>query len=146
MEKNQHLAIASVPVQTWNEVYDEAHALRKGTIFGELNRPFYATVLDDETLGVERSSNQEAQMLLQIQRAGFVLDDLRLYLDTHPEEKEALKLYKDTLKRKMHLMREFALRYYPLAEVCMEMIYDKYPESECYCWQEGKIPWEGACS
>ena len=50
MEKNQHLAIASVPVQEWNEVYDEAHALRKGTIFGELNRPFFATVLDDETL------------------------------------------------------------------------------------------------
>ena len=40
MEKNQHLAIASVPIQEWNEVYDEEQALRMGTIFPELCLPF----------------------------------------------------------------------------------------------------------
>lgn len=145
MEKVQHLAIASVPIQEWNEVYDEAHALRHGTIFGELNRPFYVTVTSEDELTSERNLNREQEMLLQIQRVAFVLDDLRLYMDTHPEDKEGLKLWKDMLKKKKHLMRDFALQYYPLTESTMEDIYEHYPESECYCWAEGRIPWEGAC-
>lgn len=146
MQKEQHLAIASVPIQEWNGIYDEVHALRNGTIFGELNRPFYVTVTNEDSLHAEKNLNPEQEMLLQIQRVGFVLDDLRLYLDTHPEDKEALQLFKEMLKRKRKFMREFALQYYPLAEECMEVIYKENPESECYCWAEGKIPWEGACS
>lgn len=100
MEKMTHLAIASVPIQEWNEVYDEEQAFRNGTIFPELHRPFYATVLDEKSLTAEQNLSSEDAMLLQIQKAGFVLDDLRLYLDTHPEDKEALALFKTTLKRK----------------------------------------------
>lgn len=146
MEKMQHLAIASVPIQEWNAVYDEDQALRTGTIFPELNRPFYVTVPDNETSTSERNLSAEQSMLLQIQKVGFVSDDLRLYLDTHPEDKEALKLLKETLRQKRNLMKEFALQFYPLAEVCMDVIYKENPDSECYCWPEGRIPWEGACS
>ena len=84
-------------------------------------------------------------MLRQIQQTGFVLDDLRLYMDTHPEDQTGLSMLKTMLKRKRQLMKEFALEFYPLAEVCMDVIYEKNPDSECYCWPEGKIPWEGVC-
>ena len=145
MERTEHLAIASVPIQGWTHIFDEDQAMRNGTIFPELHRPFYVTVLDDKTLKVEENMNEEQQMLFKIQKVGFVVDDLRLYLDTHPEDKEALKLYKDALQRKRTYMKEFALKFYPLAEVCMDIIYKENPDSECYCWPEGRIPWEGAC-
>ncbi len=40
--KIQHLAMASVPIQTWGQIYDNQTALKKGTIFQELDMPFFA--------------------------------------------------------------------------------------------------------
>ena len=36
METMSQLAIASIPIQQWNEVYDEEQAFANGTIFPEL--------------------------------------------------------------------------------------------------------------
>lgn len=145
MEKEKHLAIASVPIQTWNTIYDEEQAFKAGTIFPELNKPFYVTTMENETPSSKLELNREETMLREIQQVGFVVDDLRLYMDTHPEDKAGLKLLKEMLKRKRALMKEFALQFYPLAEVCMDVIYKENPDSECYCWPEGRIPWEGVC-
>lgn len=144
------LAIASVPMQKWNEIYDEAEGFKNGTIFPELHKPFYVTVLDKE---IDRKAEKckenlsgEELMLFQIQQVGFVVDDLRLYLDTHPEDKQGLKLLKKMIKMKKTLMREFALQFYPLTPECMADIYENHPEEECYYWPEGRIPWEGVCN
>ena len=42
------------------------------------------------------------------------MDDLRLYMDTHPEDQEGLKLLKDMLKRRKTLLKAFAVsdKYY----------------------------------
>ena len=146
MSNNMSLAITSIPVQQWTEVYDENKAFRNGTIFPELNLPFYVTAQEMEKGGpdeYERSLNDQESMLFQIQKVGFVLDDLRLYLDTHPEDKEGLKLLKSLIRRKKRMMSEFAEKFYPLTPDCMADIYEKNPDSEYYCWQKGKIPWEG---
>jgi hypothetical protein len=37
----QHLAIALVPVQEWSTTLEPKDALLVGTIFPELNKPFY---------------------------------------------------------------------------------------------------------
>lgn len=37
----QNLAIASIPIQMWNETYDLEKALQVGTIFPDLHKPFY---------------------------------------------------------------------------------------------------------
>lgn len=146
MDTNKHLAIASVPIQEWKTVYDEEQAFKAGTIFPELNKPFFVTATDSDTPNVKLELDREQTMMQQIQKTAFVVDDLRLYLDTHPDDKNALNLYRDTLKRKITLMREFALQFYPLAEVCVGAIYKENPDSDCYCWPEGRIPWEGVCS
>lgn len=149
MEKCVHLAIASVPVQEWGEVYDEKEAFYAGTIFPELNKPFFITVENEagspKTAPVEKEDKSEEAMLLKIQQTGFVLDDLRLYLDTHPKCQEGLKLYKSMLRRIKTLKKEFALQFYPLTPDCMVDIYEENPDSDCYCWGEGRIPWEGVC-
>ena len=40
--KKEELAIVFVPCQSWGELYDKDQALKAGTIFKELDKPFYA--------------------------------------------------------------------------------------------------------
>ena len=145
MEKCEHLAIASVPVQKWNQIYDEEQSLEHGTIFPELNKPFYVTVQEEMKIPWKSTGDVKSKdgMLLQIQKTGFMIDDLCLYMDTHPDDTEGLKCLKSAIKKKKKLMCDFALQFYPLTAVCMADIYEKYPDSKCYCWQEGPAPWEG---
>ncbi len=149
MFDNEHLAIASVPVQSWGRIYDENEALDNGTIFPELNKPFFVTAGDNEQkkkdAGCPAGINQKEDMLLQIQKVSFVVDDIRLYMDTHPKDLEGLALLKTMIKRRKELLMEYALEFYPLTLDCMADIYEKSPDSECYCWQNGPCPWEGAC-
>ena len=40
--QNAHLAVASVRSQSWGELYDQDAALKTGTIFKDLDLPFFA--------------------------------------------------------------------------------------------------------
>ena len=83
----EHLAMASVPVQTWGALYDKDEVLAAGTIFKELDMPFFAADHIPAEKGV-------TDPLTEIQKISFILDDLRLYLDTHPDDPDALTLLK----------------------------------------------------
>ena len=149
MEKTIHYAIVSVPFQQWGETYGEAQAFSRGTIFPELDKPFFITETEDAAVqecscGYEDKDSVYAK-LKQIQQAAFTVDDLKLYMDTHPDDQQALQLFKNVLKRKKSLMEEFAREHYPLTVACMAEIYAQNPDSSCYCWKEGPIPWEGVC-
>ena len=213
----EHLAIASVPVQSWGAIYEPQKALLVGTIFQDLNLPFYLAEDDvqsshgvaacskkgnmfggEKSLGQPlgqttdvptkmpggepsqtpgkspsqapgkvteipirepgkldevpmntpgKSEEQEKRetLLCQIYAVSFALDDLRLYMDTHPKDKSCLKLLKDAVRTRRELMKDFADQFYPLTMDCMADIYEKNPASECYCWEKGPLPWEGAC-
>ncbi len=146
--KETHLAIASVPCQKWGPVYDDAQALRQGTVFQELDLPFYVT--DGATSGKAAQPSQvdvtgEAQMLHQIQQVSFVLDDLTLYLDMHSEDRQALTMYQEKLAVRDQLKREFAQKFYPLTRDCVAYCQDQngVHGDHSFCWQDGPIPWEG---
>ena len=135
MEKGKHLAITTVPVQTWNEVFDEQQAFKNGTIFPELNKPFYVTEEEKTEAAPEPEEGTQEGMLKKIQKTSFMLDDLRLYMDTHPEDEEGLKLLTSLLAKRKTLLKDFAENFYPLTFDCME-------GGVHYSWTEGKIPWE----
>lgn len=140
-----HLSIASVPIQSWGPTYDDSQALKRGTVFQELDIPFFASDTDGaanaccETSGSADPQQQEREaMMLQIYQISFAADDLRLYLDTHPQDSQAFELLKNHLQQRKQLLSNFAQKFYPLTMDCMT-------ENDCYCWQEGPMPWEGAC-
>ena len=149
--QNEHLAIASVPVQSWGELYSQDEALRTGTIFKELDKPFFAAEQITAPLSFSgdllKSPEEQKcdEKMLEIQKTSFVMDDLRLYLDTHPEDQDALVMLKEIMGRRKQQLSEFALRFYPLTMDCMAEIYERDPSSSCYCWQKGAAPWEGVC-
>lgn len=140
-----HLAIASVPMQNWGELYSEKDALHSGTIFKDLDMPFFAVAGEEKKCccGVEPKSSQEMerqQIMGQITKTGFFLDDLTLFLDTHPAETDALKLYWELSQRHRELKANFAEKFYPLSRNC---ITDSEEQKE-FCWTDGPAPWEGA--
>ena len=85
------------------------------------------------------------QLLQKINEVSFALDDILLYLDTHPEDQDALAVFRDAVRQRKQTLSEFAEQFYPLTPDCMAEIYEKEPSSSCYCWQKGAAPWEGVC-
>ena len=182
----EYLAIASVPVQSWGGLFTPEEALRTGTIFQDLNKPFFAASdsrpadpslsgaasadpaspihqyhtgtseqpAPDHTVPPEQQRPEHTvpleqpareRMLLKIQETGFVLDDLRLYLDTHSDDRQGTALLKDKLREQKELLRKYALQFCPLTPGCAAGICEKEPAPDCWCWQKGPMPWEGAC-
>lgn len=99
--ENQCLAISSVPMQKWNQTYDLATALAEGTIFPELNMPFF---IAPENSNTTLPKGQDPHMLFS--QVCFALDDALLYLDTHPEDVQAKAFYESCLQKKKELMEQ----------------------------------------
>lgn len=141
METNCCLAIATIPVQQWNTVYDCEEAMKVGTIFPELNLPFFAADSGECTChkndmapaGKDQEQVEREGYMRQIQGVSFALDDLRLFLDTHPDQTNAVDLKQTLLQKRKELLADFAQKFYPLTQDCEG------------CWGKGPMPWEGAC-
>lgn len=141
-----HLAIATVPKQTWGELYVEAEALRKGTIFKDLDLPFFAAVDDvretkTDVMPKSQEQQEREQMMRRIAEVSFLLDDLTLYLDTHEQDANALSLYHKKSVERWQLKQDFAKKFYPLMREYIAVC----EETSCFAWQEGPMPWEGGC-
>ena len=80
------LAVPYVPFQQdAPQKYSQSDALSNGTLFPGLNLPFHLKV-DGSTL--------PATPLAELQALEFVVLELGIYLDTHPEDEEAFQLYR----------------------------------------------------
>jgi len=163
------LAIASVPKQEWCEPYtlpaetrppqkgtdcetssryDWATALKEGTIFPCLNLPFFKAPFGDSNIKPQSCGNAKPEQqrreeaVTRISEVSFAINDLTLYLDTHPDCKNGLNLFYQLVDERLKLLAQFAGEFYPLTQSSMVT-------GECgqnnYGWSEGPAPWEGAC-
>lgn len=82
----QQLAIASIPIQNWRPPEEPVKGLKMGTIFQELNLPFF---LSDESCQPLPKDLEDAEKYAK----RFAIYDCMLYLDTHPADPEALAYY-----------------------------------------------------
>lgn len=71
--------------------------------------------------------------LKAIQAIDFVLVELSLYLDTHPNDMEALRQFNSAAKKSAELRSAFENRYGPLKQFGRS--YSAYP------WQWNDTPW-----
>ncbi|MDD3414709.1 MAG: spore coat protein CotJB [Lachnospiraceae bacterium] len=148
-----NLAIANIPIQEWGELYSEEEALNIGTIFHDLNMPFFAaeSVLKSKSSiassfeALEKPTEQfdREKLMTKITQCSFFLDDLTLYLDTHENDMEAKQLYYKKVNESAELRKQFAQEFYPLTRLCIP--YSMNENAVGFCWQDGPMPWEGAC-
>jgi len=143
----EHLAMATVPKQEWCEPYDWCTALAEGTIFPCLNLTFHKAPIGKCKCKTSNSMSDLAQknreeLMSELAAVSFALNDLTLYLDTHPDCPNGAPLFRKLLEERLSLLAEFTRRFYPLTETAIATgDYNK----EMYGWPDGPLPWEGAC-
>ena len=71
------------------------------------------------------NQTDKKKLLRYIQEVSFAIDDVVLYLDTHPYDEEALKYYK-----------KYKKLYHEASEEYTSMSWN---------WVTEKWPWEGGC-
>lgn len=143
----ENLAMASIPKQEWCEPYDFTTALAEGTIFPCLNLTFFKAPEGkchckpcSNTSDLSQQNREE--LVSQITAVSFALNDLTLYLDTHPDCPNGTTLFHQLLKQRLELLAAFADKFYPLTQ--LSIVTGNYDQKQ-YGWSEGPMPWEGAC-
>ena len=76
----------------------------------------------------------QSQLMNQIQSYAFAINDLILYLDTHPNDEKALSLYNDYANEYRKMYEEYERRFGPLSIYC---------PCNSYRWIASPWPWEG---
>jgi len=87
----------------------------------------------EDKIKIESMHNQQMQVLLEIQRLEFTAVDLNLYLDTHPDDQQALNLYNSVVSQLKQYIEAYEQCYGPLFNFGMS--------SSQYPWQWIKSPW-----
>lgn len=75
-------------------------------------------------------------LLREIQAASFYVDDIKLYLDTHPGDEAALCTYRQYRDYRNSLRLAYAQQFGPLTV-------DDPVDSPCWIWTNDPWPWEG---
>lgn len=79
---------------------------------------------------------QYYSLLRQLQEIDFVLVELTLYLDTHPEDAQALNQFNSFALKRQEVAVEYEKKYGPLLQYGLS--YSKYP----WQWAESPWPWQ----
>lgn len=122
------LATSRVPEQEFPDArYASNEALTKGTLYPGLDLPFKN--VSNTSHPYEGSPKGEFMAL------NFIIKELQLYLDTHPDDSEALELLKDTI----HLERD---AHKVFARMCGPVKITDLKDAESYSWVSDPWPWE----
>ena len=120
------LAVPYVPFQQSNpKRYSQADALANGTLFPGLNLPFHVKAT---------ASPLPQTPMTELQALEFVLNELALYLDTHPADGEAFELFRQYTAMEKEAKAAFAAAGTPMSRGDTAM-------SKTYTWAKDPWPW-----
>ena len=74
-----------------------------------------------------------AELMCAIMEADFFAQDLKLYLDTHPDDKRAIEMFRDAVKQYKACKAAFEDSFWPL------QAYSAGKEG-CWDWLSGNFP------
>lgn len=88
-------------------------------------------------------------LLKQINEVSFTINDLTLYLDTHPQDGNALDAFTQAMAERKQLLDNFAKEFEPLTIDCVcpdtnnqTLSHTKYPGKRHFTWSDGPLPWD----
>ena len=121
------LAMAYVPMQTSaSPAYDPDMALQRGTLFPGLDLPFMNMVNSGD---MENTPQNELMSLC------FAVNELNLYLDTHPTCPNGLRRFSMTQAQRDRAVAEYVSKCGPLTAA-------QAADDSCWTWVKGPWPWE----
>ena len=120
------LSVPDVPFQQDNPTkYSQTEALSNGTLFPGLNLPFHLKV---------EGSTLPATPLAELQALEFVVLELGIYLDTHPEDTEAFTMFKQYAAMEKAAKAAYESKFGPLMK-------SSAAAEEKYRWLQDPWPW-----
>lgn len=122
------LAAAYVPIQEQNPPkYGKSEALTRGTLFPGLDLPFMNSV--------NKSNPYAGTPLGELMALDFVIKELNLYLDTHPDDKEAFEMLKNIIALSNEGRQKYVKLYGPVSLRDLK-------DCESYTWLDDPWPWD----
>ncbi|MGN0754861.1 MAG: spore coat protein CotJB [Aristaeellaceae bacterium] len=118
--RNSDVGMVSVEMQEIDEIFQSESALRAGTLFPELHMPLNGYCPCDSNCGTCK------------QAAAFAAWEMRLYLNTHPHDREALALFRKLCKEAGE--ENYATTF--LTDECCTTAWN---------WVKNPWPWEYSC-
>ncbi len=82
------------------------------------------------------TGSDRVRLLEEIGKVDFAMKDLNLYLDTHPQDVQAIESFRYYDGVKKQLMKEYAEKYGPLALSCVPA------DAREWSWSLQPSPWE----
>lgn len=111
-----------------NYLFTPEEGLNKGNMFKNLYSPYKNYIYKIAVKG------KRDELLLSIQELTFALKDLNLYLDLHPDDKDAMNIFKDYSKELKKYKEIYNNEYSPLCS------FDS--NKEYFDWISSPWPWD----
>lgn len=80
---------------------------------------------------------EQRSMMSRLQQVGLTMDDLRIYLDTHPDDRFAMERFNMAAEDRRNLTEEYGRNFGPLTGVC--------PQNNAqadWAWGMQDFPWQ----
>ena len=106
----------------------------EGYLKGNAFRNEYVPYKDYKVMKIN-VKNEKEELLLNIGQYSFIMHDLNLYLDTHPDNKDALDMFVSYHNKVNDLITQYERRYGPL---CVKGFIDN---NIPFSWVNTKWPW-----
>lgn len=121
------LAMSYMPAQQSSEpAYESKVALSRGTLFPGLDLPFMNVVNKPDGL---------SGPLCELMALDFVVQELKLYLDTHKDDEEAFEALKTCIRLSKEGRRRYVEQYGPI-------MFEDVRFSDHYSWTDAPWPWQ----
>ena len=114
-----------------NSLYDPYNGLIRGNLFKNLYDPYKS----GEPYEI-KPMNAQAELLTNIDALGFAMTDLNLFLDVHPDNKNAISLFNQYREQKESLTKEYESKYGPITIDSDSL--NSYP----WAWNDMPWPWD----
>lgn len=111
------------------KLYSTEDGFIKGNMFKELYKPYKNYNPRKFNAKTEREA-----LLYKIMAYEFAFDDISLYLDLYPDDKEMLEMFKKNVEEYKKIKKEYASKFGPIT-----IDQSKYNE---YKWIENPWPWD----
>ena len=108
----------------------------EGFAKGNLDRTLYKPYRNYQVKNPIANTDKD-KLLLKIQKNGFAMQEIGMYLDVYPEDAEAIKAFTYYRIEEEKLTNEYERKYGPLSLASLSN--DVYP----YAWVKCPWPWEG---
>lgn len=106
---------------------------KEGFLRGNMFRDEYKPYKNLTYINIKPRNDREAK-LFNVMQYSFAINDMNLYLDTHPEDRRALNVLKELIMEEEKVKKEYVMNYGPL-NICDV-------KSDKFNWIDGPWSWE----